>query len=148
LQDFGYLDQRFGGEDRYHLTPPKGIDMRVPDKIRKSVLFIGVRDEDTLEWVWKGTGYLIAVPQPGAVFRGVSQESGRTIHGALHYPFMFLATAKHVAEKIEGKEFALRVNTLNGTTRIIEGHPNQKWWYHPIEREFVDAAVTIFLLPN
>jgi len=64
------------------------------------------------------------------------------------YPFMFLATARHVAEKLEGKDFALRANKKDGTLAIIEGHADQKWWYHPTERRYVDAAVTIFFPPN
>jgi hypothetical protein len=66
----------------------------------------------------------------------------------LAYPFMFLATARHVAEELEGKDFALRANKKDGTIAIIEGHADQKWWYHPTERQYVDAAVTIFLPPN
>ena len=122
--------------------------MRVPDEIRKSVLFIGWRG-DIPEWEWRGTGYLIAVPDANHVFIDESvQHKGHTVAMVSSFPFMFLATARHVAEKIEGKEFALRTNNRDGEIIIIRGHPEQKWWYHPTERQYVDAAVTIFFPPN
>jgi len=122
--------------------------MRVPDEIRKSVLFIGMKG-DLPEWEWKGTGYLIAIPGPTFRFKNtLTNKEGRTFHGESSYPFMFLATARHVAEKLEGKEFALRANKLDGSIAILEGHADQKWWYHPTEKESVDAAVTIFFPPN
>jgi hypothetical protein len=34
--------------------------MRVPDEIRKTVLFIGLKN-DLDEWDWRATGYLIAL---------------------------------------------------------------------------------------
>jgi hypothetical protein len=122
--------------------------MRVPDKIRKSVLFIGWR-EDLPEWEWKGTGYLVAIARPNLIFKEtLTDKKGRSYSGESSYPFMFLATARHVAEKIEGKDFALRANKLDGSIAVIEGHADQKWWYHPTEKQHVDAAVTIFFPPN
>lgn len=144
---FGCIDQRFGSGDRYHLTAPKDIAMRVPDEIRKSVLFIGVK-EDLPEWEWKGTAYLIAVPDAHHVFTDPVEFKGKPYHATISYPFMFLATARHVAEKLEGKDFALRTNKLDGSIAILEGHADQKWWYHPTEKQYVDAAVAVFFPPN
>src|SRR5438477_4638474 len=142
MLSLGCIDRRFGGEDRYHLTIPRDFYMRTPDHIRKSVLFIGVK-EDLPEWEWKGTAYLITVPgYPFSIDHEIEGQKART-----HFPFMLLATARHVAEKIEGRDFALRANKRNGTIAILEGHARQKWWYHPTEREYVDAAVTVFLPP-
>ena len=122
--------------------------MRVPDEIRKSVVFIGVK-EDLPEWEWKGTGYLIGVPDARHIFQDPPQEyKGSVFSGTTAYPFMFLATARHVAEKLEGRDFALRANKTDGSIVIIEGHADQKWWYHPTEKQYVDAAVTIFFPPN
>lgn len=121
--------------------------MRVPDEIRKSVLFLGVR-QGLPEWHWGGTGYLIAFPDVNLIFKETTQYKGQTFHNTLSHPFMFLATARHVAERLEGKDFAIRTNKLDGSLAIIEGHADQKWWYHPTEKEYVDAAVTIFLPPN
>jgi len=146
-QDFSVVDSRFGSGDRYHLTPPKDINMRVPDEIRKSVVFIGVK-EDLPEWEWKGTGYIIAVPEPNFIFNEVLEHRGKKFEGQASYPFLFLATARHVAEKLEGRDFAFRANKIDGSIAIIEGHADQKWWYHPTEKQYVDAAVTIFFPPN
>lgn len=137
----GCIDRRWGSGERYHLTAPTDIDMRVPDEVRKSVLFIGVKD-DLPEWEWKGTAYLIALPDGP---RTLAEDSESEV---LSYPFMLLATARHVAEKLEGKDFALRTNKKDGTFVVLEGHASQKWWYHPTERQYVDAAVTVFTPPN
>jgi hypothetical protein len=137
---FGCVDQRFGDGPRHHLTPPKDIDMRVPDQIRKSVAFIGVYG-DLPEPEWRATAYIIAVPDAMRIFR---REDERFISTSV-YPFTFIATARHVAEKLEGKKFALRVNTCDGGVRIIAGEPNTRWWYHPTEKQYVDAALAMFL---
>jgi hypothetical protein len=115
--------------------------MRIPDEIRKSVLFIGVY-EDLPEPEWRATAYLVTVP--GAVRTLAAGLNSQGYTGSVSYPFRFLATARHVARKLEGKEFAIRVNNLDGSVRIIKGHPDTKWWYHPTEEEYVDAAVTVF----
>jgi hypothetical protein len=122
--------------------------MRVPDEIRKSVLFIGVK-EDLPDWEWVGTGYLIAVPDARHEFEDEPiEQAGHWFYGGASYPFIFLATARHVAEKLEGRDFALRTNKNDGSVAILEGHSDQKWWYHPTEKAYVDAAVTIFFPPN
>src|SRR6516225_10255441 len=86
--------------------------MRVPDEIRKSVLLIGIRGKSS-EWEWRGTGYLIAIPDASLIFREEEENKGRMYHSTQSYPFMFLATAQHVAEHLKGKPFALRTNRLN-----------------------------------
>jgi hypothetical protein len=52
------VDRRFGDGLRYYLTEPKDIDMRVPDQIRKTVLF--VRRESDPEY--RGTAFIVTVP--------------------------------------------------------------------------------------
>lgn len=145
----GVIDKRFGSGDRYHLTVPADFYMRVPESVRKSVLFIGVK-EDLPEWEWKGTAYLIALPRFSHVLKHppVEPRDGEIIQPVSFYPFMFLATARHVAEKLEGRDFALRTNKKDGTVAILEGHADHKWWYHPTERQYVDAALTVFFPPN
>jgi hypothetical protein len=39
----------------------------------------------------------------------------------------------------------LRVNKIGGGVAILRGHADTKWWYHPTDREHVDAALTMFL---
>jgi hypothetical protein len=140
----GRIDRRFGDGPRHYLTPPKDIDMRVPDDIRKSVLFIGTL-EDPDNPKWRATGYFVAAP--GVMIKKTEELEYREKRyiGTSSYPFRFLVTAAHVAEKLEGEEFALRVNKKRGGVEIIKGNADTKWWYHPTDKEHVDAAVTMFL---
>jgi hypothetical protein len=137
-------DRRFADGDRYYLTPPKDIEMRVPDQMRKTVLFIGLTG-DLPEPEWKATGYLVAVPD---AVRTLNSVDSYGYSGTVTYPFTFLATARHVAEKLEGREFALRVNRLDGSIAIIRGQADTKWWYHPTERKYIDAALCMFFPDN
>jgi hypothetical protein len=138
-------DTRFADGDRYYLTPPKDIYMRVPDQLRKTVLFIGVIG-DLPEPEWRATGYLVAVPDAIRTLTDIVSPHGYT--GTVNYPFTFLATARHVAEKLEGKEFTLRVNRHDGTIAIIRGLADTRWWYHPTDRQHVDAALAMFFPDN
>ena len=117
--------------------------MRVPDEIRKSVLFIGTL-ENPDEPKWRATGYFLAVPDL-MITKPDEWVKGMGVRSTISYPFRFLATAKHVAEKLEGEEFALRVNKIGGGVAILKGHADTKWWYHPTDKEHVDAALTMFL---
>ena len=140
-------DRRFGGKPRYYLTPPKDINMRVPDQIRKSVLFIGVRDDDGA-WDWKATGYLISIPDVRLLWEYDQKEGDKVQHHTLSWPFVCLATARHVAKKLETQEFALRTTTVDGELVVIERPAGERWFYHPTEPEYVDAAVMIFCPPQ
>lgn len=73
---------------------------------------------------------------------------GQKFHSTSTHPFRLLATAKHIAEELEGKDFVLKTMTVDGQPRLIEVHANQRWFYHPTEKEQVDAAVTIFYPPD
>ncbi len=117
--------------------------MRVPDEIRKTVLFIGLKN-DLDEWDWRATGYLIALSDFQLHWSETVDYQGKQFYTTATHPFRLLGTAKHVAERLEGKEFALKTTTLDGQPRIIEVHADQRWFYHPTEKEYVDAAVTIF----
>jgi hypothetical protein len=132
-----------------HICRRQGDDgsMRVPDEIRKTVLFIGLKN-DLDEWDWRATGYLIALDNFQLHWSETVDCEDKQFHITSAHPFRLLATAKHVAEKLEGKEFALKTMTADGQPRIIEAHGDQRWFYHPTEKEYVDAAVTIFFLPE
>src|SRR5271167_3183477 len=118
------VDERFGDGPRYHLTEPKDIDMRVPDQIRDCVVFVGLPEMPDPEY--RGTAFIVTVP------------------GTQDNDFAFMVTARHVAEKLEGKEFYIRANTRSGTAVALRGHADNPWWYHPTEKRHVDAAVTLF----
>jgi hypothetical protein len=121
--------------------------MRVPDEVRKTVLFIGIKDEFG-EWNWRATGYLIALSDFQLHWSEMVEQDGRQFSTSVTHPFRLLATAKHVAERLEGKDFALKTMTVDGQPRIIEVHADQRWFYHPTEKDYVDAAVTIFYPPD
>jgi len=98
--------------------------MRVPDQIKKCVLFVGLPEIPDPEY--RGTGFIVTVP-------GTEQND-----------FAFMVTARHVAEHLQGKDFYIRVNRKNGGAIALRGLADNPWWYHPTERKFVDAAITLF----
>ncbi|MGA8149732.1 MAG: hypothetical protein WB952_02050 [Terriglobales bacterium] len=122
------IDTRIGGAFRYYLSPQEDMNMRVPDEVLKSSVFIGAMQGT--EPVYGGTGYFVGVD------------------GAYGSPsWIYLVTARHVAEKIDGLDFVVRVNRKDGPPAIING-VGTKWWYHPTEPDMVDSAVVPWGLPD
>ena len=118
------MDERFGDGPRYYLFEPKDIDMRVPDQISKCVLFVGV--PDMAEPDYRGTAFIVTVP-------GTQQNH-----------FAFTVTARHVAEHLQGKDYYIRANKEDGTAVALRGRASDPWWFHPTEKDSVDAAVSFF----
>lgn len=105
--------------------------MRVPDTIRKCAGFIAVQDPNTAQMIHLGTGFVVSV------------------RGEVGNHFAFLVTARHIAERIENREWLFRMNTTSGSTVEMVARPNtSKWYYHPCERQYVDAAATLFAPPK
>jgi len=98
--------------------------MRVPDQVRKTVVFVGLPEIPDPQY--RGTGFIVTVP------------------GTQDNHFAFMVTARHVAEKLEGNDFYIRANKKCGGMVELRGFADNPWWYHPTEREFVDCAVTLF----
>lgn len=137
-----WTDRRFAGSEQVWLSPPKDAFMRVPNQVLKTAVFLGIDTASGREY--GGTGYIVSVDYgPGYV----SEERGESVTSTERYPFMFLVTAAHVAEKLEeAVDFYIRGNKLDGTlTEPKQDHEDCKWWYHPTERDSVDAAA--MLLP-
>jgi hypothetical protein len=112
--------------------------MRVPDQIKKAVVFLGLDNR------YRGTGYIVTVPDGYLSYTDpVTAESN-----PISVPQSFLVTAAHVAEQLEGRNFLIRANGIGGKVRTINAGPDCKWWYHPDEipgqKKQVDSAVTIF----
>ena len=118
------VDERFGDGDRYFLSEPKDLDMRVPDQVRKTVVFVGLPEIPDPEY--RGTAFIVTVP------------------GTQDNHFAFMVTARHVAEKLQGNDFYIRANKKRGGTVELRGCADDPWWYHPTERDYVDCAVTMF----
>jgi hypothetical protein len=124
MQNLRLVDERFGDGPRYYLTEPKDINMRVPDQVLKTVVFVGLPEVPDPEY--RGTAFIVTMP------------------GTQDNDFAFMVTARHVAEKLEGNDFYIRANKKRGGTVELRGFADNPWWYHPTEREFVDCAVTLF----
>ena len=134
-----WRDRRFAGIERLYVCPPKDAFVRVPDQVLKTAVFLGIETAAGIEY--GGTGYIISAEYgPGYTFT-CKESDGVTIDTC--YPFMFIATAAHVAEKLEGFDFYIRANKRDGSLAEIKKELPTQWWYHPTEREFVDAALTL-----
>ena len=83
--------------------------MRVDDKVRKAVVFIGLAGPSS--FIAHGTGFI------GVNFIG---EAG----------FQTLVTARHVIDSIPGDRVHVRLNTRDGEARIIEAS-EESWVAHP-----------------
>jgi hypothetical protein len=136
-----WTDRRFAGNDQLWLCPPRDAFVRVPDQILKTAVFLGLDGPAGKEY--GGTGYIVAVDYgPGYQFT----EKLGGITTTTRQPFWFLVTAAHVAEKLEGLDFYIRANAVDGSlAELKQDCENTQWWYHPTERDAVDAAA--MLLP-
>jgi hypothetical protein len=114
-----------GIETRY-LYPPADIHMRVPDDVRKCVVFLG--KEVGVEKVYGGTAFVV----------GISSKTT-----PLH--FMYLVTAKHCADALDGIDFWVRFNSKSGGVLELKTNSNARWFRHPVDPDHVDVAVLPFL---
>lgn len=100
--------------------------MRVPDEVRKCVVFVGlmVRGPGGRQsFRVLGTAFIVSVPS-------------ESIQGA---QYLYLITAKHVAVNLKNISLCVKVNKKDGNSDFLcEDKVN--WWYHPTD-ELVDVAV-------
>ena len=99
--------------------------MRVPDEVLKCVVFVGllpVPSNDQKPFHFIGTAFFISMPS--------GKEGTR---------FVYLITAKHVAEKLAHKQFLLRMNNKRGSSDFAIGD-GAEWFTHPSD-DSVDVAV-------
>jgi hypothetical protein len=108
-------------------------DMRIPLEVLQCLVYIG-KHEDYQD-VFRGTGFLLAVNET---------------EGSDTFSFTYLITANHVAKKVEGNAFLIRVNMRDGSARTlqVDYSPDEevKWYRHPTD-ETADVAVT-YLKPE
>jgi hypothetical protein len=101
--------------------------MRVPEPIRKNVVFLGRRlqkgNEEEVRFV--GTGFFVMVP---------SRFPDRG--------YLYLVTARHVVDILTLGDWVMRVNTRTGGCVDFWGNKDHKWWFHPTEEDRTDVAVT------
>lgn len=107
--------------------------MRVSEEVRKCVVFIGlpITMPDGLQGLsFKGTAFFVSVPS-------------ESIKGVYH---VYLVTAKHVAKKLEGQTFMIRINTQDGKSALVIGERTQRWYY--ATDKSVDVALISYLPPK
>lgn len=128
-ENFAVADRRLANTVTWYLNPPPNFNMRIPDEVRKCVVYLGAEygnGTPPQNINYRGTGFFVAVAA-----KKVPEAS-----------FMFLVTAKHVADALEGKKVWVRVNRKNGTSMNLKIIENTKWFFHP-----TDKAADVALLP-
>lgn len=102
--------------------------MRIPDDLLKSVVFLAriISKGQIKEPVFVGTGFLISVPSINIKDR----------------MYLYLVTAKHVAESLSRGDWIVRMNMKAGKYQDIPVAESHKWCFHPNEADSVDVAVT------
>ncbi len=124
-----HVDYRLGGVPRYYMSEETD-KMRIPDEIRKSVVFVCYKVNGGFNLA--GTAFFVSV-QPDGDF-GVG--------------FVYVVTAKHVIveasqHSVDGCVY-LRVNLVKGEAQLIEV-PRDKWLDHPTDSS-VDASILPWVL--
>ena len=105
------------------VSPLSGAEsaMRIADQLLKSVGFVSRYDPDQ-PFQFGGTAFVVGVRMgPNA-------------------SLAHLVTARHVAEAIEPAEAVIAMNAKDGAPRFLRTG-EQKWFYHPTEKDSVDVAV-------
>jgi hypothetical protein len=127
MSDSPFSDRRLANTVTWHLMEPKDFNMRIPDSIKKCVLYLGidVSNSEELKVAWKGTCFYVSISS-----------------GIPNYSFNYLVTAKHCADAVNGEKAYLRANAVNGDSMTIEAKNGDiKWYYHPTDKA-ADVAIT------
>jgi hypothetical protein len=129
-----FLDTRLGNSPRWFFSKPKDWAMRVPEELRKSVVFCAraLESGSQMKVVFRGTGFIVSVP---------SDRLPDQRH-------TYIVTARHVADPLLLGNWIIRVNTKHGKVLDIRGTKDDRWWFHPIEPERVDVAVIPWMPPQ
>jgi hypothetical protein len=128
-----FIDTRLGNTPRWFMDRPEDWAMRVPEIVRKNVVFLArVIQNGSIESLhFAGTGFFVNVPA-----------------SAPDQWHVYLVTAKHVVEQLALGDWLMRVNVEGGTFRDIRGTKDHKWWFHPTECDKTDVAITQVVLPE
>src|SRR5277367_5308825 len=104
--------------------------MRIPDLLLKCVGFVSRYETDEAGGSYLrfgGTAFMVGIPM---------EENSK-------YGLPHIVTAKHVAEGIEPDEAMITMNGKDGLPLTLRTN-NEKWFYHPTEKDSVDVAVLPF----
>jgi len=107
--------------------------MRIPDAVKKCVVFIGIEAqiEHVPAIIYLGTGFIVSV----------KSTIGRM-------SFIYLVTARHIVASIAERDFYIRANTKDGKSSVFKAGVDSKWWFHPKEDSSADVAAFPLLIPN
>src|SRR5262245_59066714 len=89
---------------------PSGESMRLSDGVKNLAVFVGKDWQGGIHW--GGSGFFVGIPwktNPDRVFR-------------------YFVTASHVADKMEGVKFYLRINRSSGGSDMFAFPPDHKWY--------------------
>jgi hypothetical protein len=100
-----FLDDRLANTPRWFFARPADWKMRIPEILRKSVVFLGrfLNTGPTEDSRLTGTGFFVSVP---------SRHSDRF--------FVYLVTARHVSAGFFEKPFGIRINRVDGTAVCVQ----------------------------
>jgi hypothetical protein len=125
-----YCDTRIGGCQQWYVgDPPPECSMRIPDDIRKCVVFLGYRNAAG-DFKFAGTAFFL----------------GRVTEDKI-LGFRYLVTARHVIDSIRSKglqQVMLRTNRQDGTSEWFSTNADA-WLGHP---DGPSSDVSVMLLPN
>jgi hypothetical protein len=96
--------------------------MRIPDEVKRCVIFIGIHLGGGKER-YAGTGFMLGIEseaEPGSRYQ-------------------YIVTARHVVEQLHGLDIFFQGLKLDGATVKLDGDPDLPWVYHPDDD--VDVAV-------
>jgi len=79
-----------------------------------------------------GTGFIVTMPSD-------FDDSN------LGKQFLYIVTAKHVIDGLQGADCGVRINNADGTSSMLTAP--KRWWFHPTD-ETVDFAVMPFGPPK
>src|SRR5689334_3530728 len=119
-----FTDRRLAGDLKLYHNKPRDWNMRVPDAVRKCVVFLGrVIPNSKKPPVFGGTGFFVVVQR-------ANPDSLAC----------YLVTARHVAERLALGPWVMRANTRGGQFLDITKGPSDNWFFHPTD-ESTDVAV-------
>jgi hypothetical protein len=133
-ENFSVADRRLANTVKWYLNPPPNFNMKIPDEVRKCIIYMGIEvpDGDKKKIHWAGTGFLVNL-------------MAEKIPGA---SFLFLVTAKHVADHLVGRDFYVRANTKGGKAMSLKADKTTRWFLHPTDKAADVALFPLGLSPD
>jgi hypothetical protein len=107
------------------------LALRIDDQTLRCVAFLGIpAGTEDAGADWLGTAFFADV---------LSFDESLT--------HVYLVTAKHIADRLEGREFYIGLNHKDGCIAYFGVPAAQKWWRHPTTPDEVDVAVLPWMPP-